>query len=165
MEKKKQSVSSVGQIPPRMSLGGRSLGLSLGSSQLEKGGEDNIINVCPAFRKQVEARKLFWYLLLQDHLQDVKTKQNTKTIPLPKKAPLKQKQNKKQMKQSLPSTQHGPYNQVASFEVAYFTPLQWRSAVWSLRGSSCFFCKSLSMSPFPAHSPCNVNSTPSLAQK
>ena len=29
MEKKEQSVSSVRQIPPRMSLGGRSLGLSL----------------------------------------------------------------------------------------------------------------------------------------
>ena len=41
--------------------------------------------MCPAFRKQVEARKLFWYLLLQDNLQDVKTKQ--KTIPLPKKPP------------------------------------------------------------------------------
>lgn len=63
-----------------------------GSSQLERGGEDNIINVYPAFRKQVEARKLFWYLFLQDNLQDVKTKQ--KTIPLPKKAPLKQKQSK-----------------------------------------------------------------------
>ena len=74
--------------------------------------------MCPAFRKQVEARKLFWYLLLQDNLQDVKTKQ--KTIPLPKKAPLKQKQSKKH--ERLPSAQNGPYDQMASFDAA---PVMW----------------------------------------